>query len=130
MARVKGANTKPELAVRRLVHSLGFRFRLHRRDLPGSPDLVFVSARKVVFVHGCFWHRHRGCSATTSPKSNKDFWESKFAANVARDRRNIAALGKAGWDCLVVWSCETKRDETLRAKLFRFLKEPGLRVRC
>lgn len=121
MGRIRGAHTKPEVSVRRLAHSLGYRFRLHRRDLPGTPDLVFPSMRKVIFVHGCFWHRHPGCKSTTSPGTNVPFWEEKFAANVRRDRRNIAALQKDRWRCLVVWACETRQEKKLRTKLIRFL---------
>jgi len=106
MARIRATDTKPELTVRRLLHSLGYRFRLHRRDLPGSPDLAFPGRRKIVFVHGCFWHQHRGCRLAYRPKSNTKFWAEKFAANLLRDRRAMRQLRASGWDPLVVWECE------------------------
>ncbi|WP_295840161.1 DNA mismatch endonuclease Vsr [uncultured Xanthomonas sp.] len=122
MSRIRGKDTKPELKVRQLAYALGFRFRLHRRDLPGSPDLVFASRRKVIFVHGCYWHRHPGCRYAYSPKSNVEFWQSKFAANVARDRLAAKALEEAGWQVLVVWECETRNVDALRIRLADFLR--------
>jgi DNA mismatch endonuclease (patch repair protein) len=122
MSRIRGKDTGPEIKVRRLAHALGFRFRLHRRDLPGSPDLVFPSHRKVIFVHGCYWHRHEGCRYAYSPKSNTRFWQSKFEANVARDRRAASALEELGWNVLVIWECETRNADTLRVRLIEFLK--------
>ncbi|WP_315766298.1 MULTISPECIES: DNA mismatch endonuclease Vsr [unclassified Bradyrhizobium] len=124
MARVRGKNTKPERLVRRLSHALGYRFRLHRRDLPGTPDLVFPRLRKIVLVHGCFWHRHAGCGRSTTPKTRQRFWQSKFDANVARDRKTAAALRRLGWKVLVVWECETSDAETLRKRLQKFLRSP------
>ena len=121
MRRVRAADTKPELCVRRMAHALGFRFRLHRRDLPGTPDLVFPSSRKVIFVHGCFWHRHRGCSRTTTPKTRTSFWQEKFAANVARDVACVQELEERGWEVLVVWECETKDLPCLEKLLRTFL---------
>lgn len=118
MASIGGKNTVPELAVRRLAHALGYRFRLHRRDLPGSPDLVFVKQRKIVFVHGCFWHGH---ACKRLPRSNVGFWANKIEKNRARDARNLADLGRLGWKTLVIWQCETKALETMAAKLRRFL---------
>ena len=106
MSRIRGRDTKPELVLRKLLHAQGLRYRLHRADLPGKPDLVFVRHKAVVFVHGCFWHRHHGCSIATTPKSNIDFWVEKFDRNVARDRRNILALQALGWRVYVVWECE------------------------
>lgn len=108
MARVKGTNTKPELIVRRVLHAMGRRFRLHRDDLPGRPDIVLPRYRIAIFVHGCFWHRHPGCRGTTTPKTRADFWNAKFDGNVARDRSAEMALQAAGWKVLVVWECETK----------------------
>lgn len=105
-----------------MTHALGFRFRLHRRDLPGSPDLVFPSHRKVIFVHGCYWHRHEGCRYAYSPKSNTTFWQSKFEANVARDRRATSMLETLGWKVLVIWECETQSEETLHVRLIEFLR--------
>lgn len=122
MSRIRNKDTGPEMKVRRLAHALGFRFRLHRRDLPGSPDLVFPSHRKVIFVHGCYWHRHEGCRYTYSPKSNIMFWQSKFEANVARDRRAANMLETLGWKALVIWECETQNEEALRVRLLEFLR--------
>lgn len=113
----------PELVVRRLAHALGFRFRLHRRDLPGSPDLVFPRRRKVIFVHGCFWHRHEGCRLAADPKTRPDFWSRKFAANVARDRAAQEALEMAGWKVMIIWECETRSLEGLADRLVGFLSE-------
>ena len=121
MSRVKAKDTKPELSVRRLAHGLGYRYRLHRRDLPGSPDLVFPGRRKALFVHGCFWHRHQGCRKTTMPKTRAKFWQRKFDDNVRRDERVIAALRDLGWDVLVVWECETLDEDLLRRTLLEFL---------
>lgn len=123
MSRIRGKDTGPEMAVRRQAHALGFRFRLHRRDLPGSPDLVFASARKAIFVHGCYWHRHEGCRYAYSPKSNTAFWQSKFDANVSRDQRVSKALEELGWEVLVIWECETSDMEVLRTRLIEFLKD-------
>ncbi len=121
MSRVKAKGTKPELRVRRSAHGLGYRYRLHRRDLPGSPDLVFPGRRKALFVHGCFWHRHQGCRKTTMPKTRAKFWQRKFDDNVRRDERVIAALRELGWDVLVVWECETSDEDLLRRTLLEFL---------
>ncbi len=121
MARVKSADTKPELIVRSVAHRLGFRFRLHQKSLPGSPDLVFPRHRKIVFVHGCFWHRHKQCSRASTPKTRVPFWEEKFAANIARDARNVRALQKLGWKVLVIWECQTSPNDDLRAKILSFL---------
>lgn len=118
MASIGGKNTVPELAVRRLAHALGYRFRLHRRDLPGSPDLVFVKQRKIVFVHGCFWHGH---ACKRLPKSNVGFWADKIEKNRARDVRNLADLRRLGWKTLVVWQCQTKDPQAVVARLRRFL---------
>lgn len=123
MSRIRGKDTGPEMRVRRMAHALGYRFRLHRRDLPGSPDLVFPSHRKVIFVHGCYWHRHQGCRYAYSPKSNTTFWQSKFDGNVIRDRRAIDSLEALGWDVLVVWECETQNMEALSLRLLEFLKK-------
>lgn len=120
MSQVRGKDTKPELVVRRLVHSLGYRFRLHRRDLPGSPDLVFPSRRKVIFVHGCYWHRH-DCKKATTPKSNTAFWQKKFDDNVMRDNKNLRDLKALGWEAMVVWQCETETNELLAHMIGQFL---------
>lgn len=123
MARIRGRNTEPEMVVRRAAHALGLRFRLHRRDLPGSPDLVFPSRRRALFVHGCYWHRHPGCRLAYSPKSNIDFWQAKFDRNVARDAQVLTALQAAGWRADVIWECETRRPETLPDRLRALLGE-------
>lgn len=117
MSRIRGKNTGPELAVRRAAHALGFRFRLHRRDLPGSPDLVFPGRRKVVFVHGCYWHRHPACRLAYQPKSNVEFWNAKFQRNVERDARVMAELERQGWSPLIVWECESRDPDILSARL-------------
>lgn len=108
MALVRSKDTRPEMAVRKLVWGLGYRYRLHLRDLPGCPDLVFPGRRKVIFVHGCFWHRHKGCALARLPKSRLDFWEPKLESNALRDRRNKRALVRQGWEVLTVWECELK----------------------
>ena len=123
MARIRGVDTKPELSVRRALHGQGYRFRLHGRGLPGKPDIVFKKRKRAVFVHGCFWHRH-GCKRTTHPKSRQDYWQDKFAKNVARDRRNAALLADDGWDVFVAWECEIDSDETLLLRLMEFLGPP------
>lgn len=121
MALVRSVDTKLEMAVRRLIHGMGYRYRLHSRDLPGTPDLVFRSRRSVVFIHGCFWHRHDGCSMARLPKSKVDFWTNKLEGNRARDARKVKALKKAGWRVFVVWECELKNKEKLAKRLRRFL---------
>jgi len=121
MANIRGKNTKPELVVRRVIHALGFRFRLHRRDLPGSPDLVFPRLRKAVLVHGCFWHRHPGCKYATTPRSNVEFWNRKFEQNQERDNRTFLKLVELGWTPLIIWECETRNVETLRERVALFL---------
>jgi DNA mismatch endonuclease (patch repair protein) len=118
MRRVRGKGTKPELTVRRLVHHLGYRYRLHDKRLPGKPDLVFPSRRKVILVHGCFWHQH-ACKNVT-PSSNTDFWQPKLRRNVLRDAENRKALTREGWKVLTVWECQTQRID-LTQKLRRFL---------
>ncbi len=125
MARIRGVDTKPELFVRRALHGQGYRFRLHGRGLPGKPDIVFKKRKRAVFVHGCFWHRH-GCKRTTHPKSREDYWQDKFAKNVARDRRNAALLADDGWDVFVAWECEVDSDETLLQRLMEFLGPPRI----
>jgi DNA mismatch endonuclease (patch repair protein) len=121
MARIGPRNTRPELTVRSAIHRMGFRFRLHQRRLPGSPDLVFRRHGIAVFVHGCFWHRHKGCANATNPKTRPEFWQRKFDANVARDARNCAALRRIGWKPLIIWECETEdpaRLERILTKAF------------
>lgn len=124
MSRIRGANTRPEMLVRRALHRRGLRYRLHRRDLPGRPDMVFAGSRAVLFIHGCFWHRHLGCAKATTPVNNAEFWHDKFNANVARDRRQIEALIEAGWRVRVVWECEIGRtpDPLLIDELEAFIR--------
>ena len=124
MGRVRATGTKPELVVRKVAHGLGFRFRLHGDRLPGRPDLVFSRHRKVIFVHGCFWHGHDGCSKAAIPVTNHEFWERKLTRNRERDRENVAALATAGWRSLVIWECETK-DRELLADLVHGFLDPG-----
>jgi DNA mismatch endonuclease (patch repair protein) len=121
MAAIKGKNTKPEMIVRRLAHKLGYRFRLHRRDLPGCPDLAFPSLRRVIFVHGCFWHMHDCRYGCVVPRTNASFWQAKRRSNVDRDERQMAALRRDGWRVLVVWECETRDPAALSRRLVRFL---------
>lgn len=125
MAKVRGRNTKPEMVVRRLVHGMGFRYRLHDRALPGSPDLVFRARKKAIFVHGCFWHRHSDtdCKLARMPKSRLDFWEPKLRGNRERDERHQRDLDALGWKALVVWECQLRHVEQLKNKLHAFLTE-------
>lgn len=122
MRRIKSKNTKPELIVRSMCHRLGYRFRLGRKDLPGTPDLVFPRLKLCLFVHGCFWHRHEGCKYAYSPKTRVDFWESKFARNVIRDNKVMNALKASGWNTEVVWECETKNAAFLEKKIIEILR--------
>ena len=123
MSKIKGKDTKPELLVRRLTHRLGYRYRLHRKSLPGRPDLVFGPRRKVIFVHGCFWHRHEDsdCKLARLPKSRLDFWLPKLDANKERDERNIFELRKLGWDVLVFWECQTRNEDEMERLVTQFL---------
>ena len=124
MAAIRSTDTKPELIVRRLAHALGYGFRLHRKDLPGKPDLVFASRRKIIFVHGCFWHLHSktDCLDARKPKSNTSYWHPKLERNVARDAENRAMLASMAWDVLVIWDCETGDLQNLSYRLREFLK--------
>ncbi len=126
MSHIRSRDTEPERVVRSLLHQLGFRYRLHSRDLPGKPDIVFLGARKVIFVHGCFWHMHRCKYGRVVPKTNADFWRTKRESNVARDRRNITALRKHGWTVLVVWECQTKDMDRLAVRLRESLASNSL----
>ena len=121
MAQVPAVGTKPELLVRQVAHGLGYRFRLHKENLPGRPDLVFPRHRKVIFVHGCFWHGHENCRKAKRPETNRVFWEKKLSRNMERDFRNTAALKESGWLVLVVWECETRNREQLAEKIDCFL---------
>ena len=124
MALIRSKHTKPELIVRRFLHGLGYRYRLHRRDLPGAPDLVFSSRKAVLFVHGCFWHAHDGCKVDHQPESRSTYWAEKFERNKARDRKNEEALQRAGWKVLTVWECETKDLYILERRLTAGLGPP------
>ena len=122
MSRIRSRDTGPEMVVRRVAHALGFRFRLHRRDLPGTPDLLFPKHRAVIQVHGCFWHRHPGCKYATTPKTRVSYWEDKLQGNVVRDRRNEAALHELGWRVMVIWECETRDPEAVAGRIEGFLR--------
>lgn len=123
MAAIRGRDTKPELIVRSLAHQMGYRFRLHRKDLPGKPDIVFPGRRKVIFVHGCFWHQHPRCRFATMPATRPEFWASKLHANRDRDRRIQRQLRRQSWAVLVVWECQTRDLKRLESRLRRFLEE-------
>ena len=126
MSRIRGRDTTPERIVRSLVHGMGYRFRLHRRDLPGTPDLVFPGRRKIIFVHGCFWHMHRCRYGRVVPKTNAEFWQNKRLSAVQRDRRHRRQLRAAGWDVLTIWECWTRQiDERLIDRLQTFLAADG-----
>lgn len=129
MAGIKSKNTRPELKVRKFLHSKGFRFRLHSTKLPGSPDLVLPKFKVAIFVHGCFWHRHRNCRYSTNPSSNCEQWNAKFEINVARDARNLTALTDLGWTVIVVWECKLRGDTQERLEqLVSQLHEIGRKV--
>jgi DNA mismatch endonuclease (patch repair protein) len=121
MRAIRSKDMRPELAVRKSAHTLGYRFRLHRVDLPGKPDLVFPRLRKIIFVHGCFWHSHQRCSLSHAPKTNLSYWEPKLEKNKNRDRKNLTALRKLGWEVAVIWECETRETNKLAARLTEFL---------
>ncbi len=125
MKRVRSENTKPELIVRKLAHGLGYRFRLHRKDLPGKPDLVFVGRRKVVFVHGCFWHQHTCKRGARKPATRREYWLAKLDRNVARDKAVVRQLRRLGWGVMVVWDCQTKARVLgrLAVRIARFLEK-------
>lgn len=122
MSKIKGRNTRPEIVVRKMLHRLGFRFRLHRHDLPGSPDITLPRWKVVIFVHGCFWHRHVGCRYATTPSNNAEFWQKKFECNIARDRLAEQQLESMGWRVLVVWECELRSATVLENLIHRFIK--------
>ncbi|MDE0622866.1 MAG: very short patch repair endonuclease [Bryobacterales bacterium] len=129
MQAVKGKDTGPELTVRRIVHRLGYRYRLHKKDLPGRPDLVFGPRKKVIFVHGCFWHAHN-CRYGRMPESRQEYWVPKLIGNMERDKANVAKLEAMGWEVLTVWECEVKRTAELVDRLTEFLdEEQGLRAK-
>ena len=123
MSRVKGRDTKPEILVRSFIFRMGFRFSLYRRDLPGTPDLVLRRYNKVIFVHGCFWHGHKGCPRSKRPTTNENFWNNKLDGNLKRDKRYRGKLRQMGWKVLIVWECEIKSPEKLLRKLEKFLHD-------
>jgi DNA mismatch endonuclease, patch repair protein len=122
MSRIRGKNTKPEIIVRSVTHRMGYRYRLHWKDLPGKPDLVFPSRRKVIFVHGCYWHQHPGCPYATMPATRRDFWQKKLFANRERDKRQLCDLKKLGWGTLVLWECELADIQELSRRIHKFLE--------
>ncbi|MFD1011111.1 very short patch repair endonuclease [Shinella fusca] len=126
MSRIKGRDTRPELHVRHLLHALGYRYVLHMAGLPGTPDIIFSKRRKVIFVHGCFWHQHDGCRNARIPKSNTIFWEAKLSRNVERDQQNLEKLSELGWGVLIIWECEIDKHAHTRDKITRFLGPPRL----
>lgn len=123
MSRIRGKDTVPELKVRSLIHRLGYRFRLHSKSLPGKPDLVFPGRKKIIFVHGCFWHAHSGCPKGKPPKSNQDYWLSKLEVNKRRDQQTLEKLRSEGWEVLTVWQCQLKDTETLVGSIVAFLEK-------
>jgi DNA mismatch endonuclease (patch repair protein) len=123
MRRIRGKDTIPEMAVRRLVHGMGYRYRLHRRDIPGKPDLAFPGRRKVIFIHGCFWHQHPGCREGRPPKSNTAYWLPKLERNQMRDKAALEQLAASGWQALTVWECETTDIHALSDKMRIFLEQ-------
>ena len=123
MLRIKGKNTKPEFIVRSLLYKMGYRFRLHRKDLPGTPDIVLPKYKTVIFVHGCFWHRHKGCKYAYTPKSRVKFWKDKFTETVKRDKQHLKQLKENGWKVFIVWECETKDMDRLKKIINKILQE-------
>ena len=123
MSRIRSKNTRPEKTVRSLLHKMGYRFRIHAKDLPGTPDIKLTKYRTVIFCHGCFWHQHPGCTRTTIPKTNTEYWKKKFSRNIQIFENSKRELEKTGWKVIVVWECETKNTETLSLRLKDKLKE-------
>ena len=121
MSKIKGRNTKPEIKVRKILYKLGYRYRLHRKDIPGNPDIAFISRKKVIFIHGCFWHRHAGCKYAYTPKSNVEHWNKKFKENVDRDNKVLEELNDKGWNYLIIWECQLKNNENIPEMLKTFL---------
>jgi DNA mismatch endonuclease Vsr len=126
MGRIRRADTKPEMIVRRLLHALGYRFRLQWKPVPGRPDVAFPARRKAIFVHGCFWHQHEGCRLSRVPATRTDFWRAKFDRNRARDARDLGRCAELGWGVLVVWECEARDSPELRDRLRGFLGPPKM----
>ena len=123
MSRIKGKDTKPELVVRSILHKMGYRFRLHKKELPGKPDIVLPKYKAVIFVHGCFWHRHKGCKYAYNPKSRVSFWKNKFAETVKRDKQHLKQLKENGWEVFIVWECETKDMDKLKKIINKISQE-------
>lgn len=121
MSRIRGKDTLPEMRVRSMLHRMGYRFRVHRSELPGKPDVVFVSRRIALFVHGCFWHRHRGCKNCTMPTNNREFWSKKLDGNADRDKKNRRSLKDLGWSSFVIWECQTEDPRELDNRVNRFV---------
>jgi DNA mismatch endonuclease (patch repair protein) len=121
MRAVRGRNTRPEIRIRQMLHGLGYRFRLHQSDLPGKPDIVLPRLRKAIYVHGCFWHQHKGCRRATVPQSNRAFWRKKLSRNAVRDSKQLSLIRKRGWRAMVVWECQLKREDRLKSTIERFL---------
>jgi DNA mismatch endonuclease (patch repair protein) len=123
MQSVKSEDTKPEIKIRRLVFSLGYRYRLHRKDLPGKPDMVFPVRKKIIFIHGCFWHGHNCRSGQNQPKTNKKYWRGKITKNMDRDLKNVEKLQKMGWNILTIWECEIRDEKRIKILASRFLEK-------
>lgn len=122
MSHISGKNTKPEILVRSLLHRMGYRFRIHKKDLPGRPDICLPKHKKVIFVHGCFWHGHENCPRSKRPTTNVEFWNKKIDGNIERDKENIKKLRRLGWQTLMIWTCEIKNQEELKNKLISFIE--------
>ncbi len=124
MSNIRSSGMKPEMTVRRIVHGMGYRYRLHLKELPGKPDLVFLRRRKVIFVHGCFWHQHGdpACNIVRRPRSNRDYWLPKLERNAARDSEHLTSLRELGWDALVLWECEVKASNSIAERVRKFLE--------
>ena len=122
MSNIRSKNTKPEMIVRSLVHSLGYRYRLHRKDLAGKPDMIFVARRKVMFIHGCFWHLHDCKFGKVEPKTNAEFWQAKRHSNAVRDKQNVRLLKKEGWQICIIWECELRNKPALQRRIIKFLE--------
>jgi DNA mismatch endonuclease (patch repair protein) len=124
MRKIRSKDTKPEVRVRKLLFGLGYRFRLHRKDLPGKPDIVFTGRKKVIFVHGCFWHQHQDCREGRLPGSRKEYWVSKLKNNISRDQKHVVELQKLGWEVLVIWECQTAKSDRTEDMMLKFLGPP------
>lgn len=123
MSRISGKNTKPELLVRSLLHRMGYRFRVYKKELPGKPDITLPKHKKVIFVHGCFWHGHKNCPRSKRPDTNVEFWNKKIDGNILRDKKNIQRLENLGWETLTLWTCEIKNQDILKRKLISFMEK-------